>query len=324
MAKERKAFESEDNSGFSEAGTASGRRFYRKDGTANVVRKGIRFFDQLSWYHTMLAMPRLKFYLWLLIPYIFINLFFGLVYYLIGINHLMGIDKTNPMNEYIEAFFFSAQTFTTVGYGHVSPSGVLASAIASFEAFLGVLSFALASGLFYGRFSRPRSFLKFSNVCVIAPFKEGTAIMFRTVPYKNNHLMDAEVKLTLGLRVTKDGEQKNEFYPLKADISKINSLILNWTIVHPLDDESPLQGVSLEELKNMKGEIIVYIKAYDEAFSNTVIARTSYTGDEIIVGAKFVSMYTPSRTGAATTIYINRLNVYEKAELPQPRPDESE
>jgi len=316
MATEPKTFTTEDNTGFGERSSLGGSRFYRKDGKANVVRKGIRFLDQMSWYHTMIALPRIRFYFWLLIPYICINCLFGLVYFLIGVDHLVGIDKSSPMNEYVEAFFFSAQTFTTVGYGHVSPSGVLTSAIASFEAFLGVLSFALASGLFYGRFSRPRSYLKFSNIGVIGPYKEGRALMFRAVPYKNNHLVDAEVKLTLAMRVVKNGEEKNEFYPLRVEISRINSLVLNWTIVHALDENSPISNISLERLKEYKAEVLVHIKAYDEGFSNTVIARTSYTAAEIVEGAKFITMYTPSRSGQATVLHIDRLNVYEKAELP--------
>lgn len=324
MATEDNSFTTEPNTGFEEHGNEDCGRFYQKNGKANVERRGIHFLDQLSWYHTMLAMPRARFYLWLLIPYICVNCFFAFVYFFIGVDHLNGIEKGNGWNQYIEAFFFSAQTFTTVGYGHVSPSGILTSAIASFEAFLGVLSFALASGLFYGRFSRPRSFLKFSNIALIAPYKEGRALMFRTVPYKNNHLMDAEVKLTLGMRVRKEGQLKNEFHPLKVEISKINSLILNWTVVHPLDEESPLFNLTMKELADLRGEVMVYLKAYDEGFSNTVIARTSYTTDEIVEGARFVPMYTPSTTGGSTTLYINKLNVYEEAKLPALRPGESE
>ncbi|HEV7620652.1 MAG TPA: ion channel, partial [Flavisolibacter sp.] len=171
MAFNKKKFTTELTTGFGERGTQSGGRFFRKDGKANTIRKGITFFDQLSWYHTMLSLPQWKFWLWLLFAYIIINSFFGLIYFIIGVEHLIGVVKGSGWQNFIEAFFFSAQTFTTVGYGHVSPSGITTSAIASFEAFLGVLSFALASGLFYGRFSKPRSFLKFSDIALFAPYK---------------------------------------------------------------------------------------------------------------------------------------------------------
>lgn len=320
----KKNFTTELTTGFGEKSTQGGGRYYRKDGKPNVIRKGIKFFDQLSWYHTMLSMSGLKFWTSLLVTYILINSVFGLIYFFTGMEHLIGVSSGSAMHNFIEAFFFSAQTFTTVGYGHVSPSGLLTSSIASFEAFLGVLSFALASGLFYGRFSRPRSFLKFSDIAVIAPYKNGVALMFRTVPYKNNHLMEAEVKLTLGMRINRNGEEKNEFYTLNVEFSKINALILNWTIVHPINEDSPMYGMSIEELKTLKAEVLVYLKAYDEGFSNTVVARTSYTAHEIIEGAKFKSMYNPSASGEETLLHINKLNLIEKVSLPQFTPAGSE
>jgi inward rectifier potassium channel len=218
------------------------------------------------------------------------------------------------VENFMEAFFFSTQTFTTVGYGHISPSGFLASGVAAFEAFLGVLSFALASGLFYGRFSMPRPYLYFSDIAVIGPYKKtGKALMMRTAPYKNNNLTDAEVKLTLAVR-TKDPEtdaEKNEFFSLNVEFNKINVLVLNWTIVHPINEESPLFGYTVEDLKNMKAEVLVFLKAYDEVFANAVVARTSYVASEIIYGAKFKSMYHSSSGGNSTILELNRLNDYE-------------
>jgi inward rectifier potassium channel len=323
MIARKQKFTSELTTGFGEKSTQSGGRFFRKDGKANTVRKGIKFFDQLSWYHTMIAMPSWKFWLWLLIPYIIVNAVFAGVYYGMDVEHLNGIEKGSAWHNYIEAFFFSFQTFTTVGYGHVSPSGILTSSVAAFESFLGVLTLALAAGLFYGRFSRPQSFLRFSDIAVIAPYRDGIALMFRTVPFKNNQLSDAEVKLTMAMRVMRNGEEKNEFYPLDVEFSKINALILNWTIVHPVNESSPVYGMTLEDLKAAKAELLVYLKAYDEGFASTVIARTSYTADEIIEAAKFKPMYEPSSGGDATLLHINKLNDYEKVKLPELKPVES-
>jgi inward rectifier potassium channel len=323
MTPQKKNLHNELTTGFGERATLSGGRYYRKDGKPNIIRKGINFFDQLSWYHTMLSMPRWKFWLWLIIPYIIVNAVFAFAYYSIGIGHLNGIEKGSEWHNYIECFFFSFQTFTTVGYGHVSPSGTLTSSVAAFESFLGVLTLALAAGVFYGRFSKPRSFLKFSDIALIAPYRDGTAFMFRTAPYKNNHLMEAEVKLTMGMRVMRNGEEKNEFYTLNVEFSKINALVLNWTIVHPINENSPMYGMSLEELKNVGAEVLVYLKAFDEGFANTVIARTSYIAGEIIEGAKFKPMYERSSGGEATILHIDKLNDYEKVKLPELKPVES-
>lgn len=317
MAQQKKKFRSEVATGFGERGTQSGGRYYRRDGKPNIIRKGINFFDQLSWYHTMLSLPQWKFWLWLIVPYIVINAFFAFLYFSIGVEHLDGMKQGTPWHNYIESFFFSFQTFTTVGYGHVSPEGTLTSSVAAFESFLGVLTLALAAGLFYGRFSKPKSFLRFSDIALIAPYRDGRALMFRTAPYKNNLLIDAEVKLTLGMKVFRNGEEKNEFYTLDVEIGKINALLLNWTIVHPINEDSPIYGMSLEELKEAKAEVIIFLKAFDEGFANTVVARTSYTAEEIIEGGKFKPMYERSSDGDTTLLHIDRLNDYEKVKLPE-------
>ncbi|WP_294322980.1 ion channel [uncultured Chryseobacterium sp.] len=302
-----------ENSGFGD--NASG-RFINKDGLPNVSRKGVNILNRFSWYHTMLDLSTFQFLSYLVIAYILVNIFFAFIYYLIGVEHLTGIDKSNPMNEFIDVFFFSSQTFTTVGYGRIAPVGFTASLVATFEAFLGLLTFAIATGLFYGRFSRPRAYLKFSDIAVIAPFKEGSALMFRLAPYKNNALTDADVIVTTAIEVIENGAPKSKFYQLKTQLSRINTLALNWTIVHVIDEDSPFNGFSEDDFKNTAIEIIVHIRAFDEVFSNTVVQRTSYVSREIIYGAKFVPMYYPDKQNLSTILDLDKINDYQKAELP--------
>ncbi|WP_294311552.1 ion channel [uncultured Chryseobacterium sp.] len=302
-----------ENSGFGD--NASG-RFINKNGLPNVSRKGVNILNRFSWYHTMLDLSTFQFLSYLVIAYILVNILFAFIYYLIGVEHLTGIDKSNPMNEFIDVFFFSSQTFTTVGYGRISPVGFTASLVATFEAFLGLLTFAIATGLFYGRFSRPRAYLKFSDIAVIAPFKEGSALMFRLAPYKNNALTDADVIVTTAIEVMENGAPKSKFYQLKTQLSRINTLALNWTIVHVIDEDSPFNGFSEDDFKNTAIEIIVHIRAFDEVFSNTVVQRTSYVSREIIYGAKFVPMYYPDKQNLSTILDLDKINDYQKAELP--------
>jgi inward rectifier potassium channel len=266
----------------------------------------------------MLAMPRAKFLLFLLTAYIIANLFFAGIYYLIGIDHLAGVQKGSSVKNFTEVFFFSAQTFTTVGYGRISPVGFLASAVSTFEAFLGLLSFALATGLFYGRFSRPRAFLSFSHNALIAPYKDGTALMFRIAPYKNNLLSEAEVKINLAMQVEENGKMMNRFYNLDLEISKINALALSWTIVHPINEKSPLYNFNYTDMVNAKIEALVFVKAFDEVFSNTVVQRFSYIASEVIWGAKFKIMYHADEEKGRTILDLNKLNEYEKTELLSP------
>ncbi|NPA07598.1 MAG: Inward rectifier potassium channel Irk [Chlorobi bacterium] len=302
-----------ENSGF---GSNLSGRFINKDGLPNVNRKGVNIFNRYSWYHTMLDLSTFNFLSYLVIAYILVNLFFALIYYLIGVEHLTGIDKSNPVNEFIDVFFFSSQTFTTVGYGRIAPVGFTASLVATFEAFLGLLTFAIATGLFYGRFSRPRAYLKFSDVAVVAPFKETSALMFRLAPYKNNALTDADVVITTAIEVMENSSPKINFYQLKTQLSKINTLALNWTIVHEIDEESPFYGFSEDDFKNTGIEIIVHIRAFDEVFSNTVVQRTSYVTKEIVYGAKFIPMYYPDKDNLSTVLNLDKISDYQKAELP--------
>jgi inward rectifier potassium channel len=312
-----KKLNADPTTGFGTNSKQSGGRFYQKDGSTNIHRKGLRFFDQLSWYHTMLSLPRWKFWFTLVMIYLLINIVFAIIYYAIGIDHFGGIQTGSEWQHFAESFFFSCQTFTTVGYGRISPTGLVASSVAAIEAFMGIISFALASGLFYGRFSRPRSFLKFSHNALIAPYKTGIALMFRTAPYKKTHLSEAEVRLTLAMEVQTDGNVKDEFYQLKVEFTKVNALVLNWTIVHPINEESPLNGLTIDDLKKAQAELFVFIKAYDEGFSNTVIARTSYTADEIIEGARFQPMYYSNEEGNATILDFTKLSAYDTVQLKQ-------
>ena len=305
--------ENTENSGF---GSRASGRFINKDGLPNVRRRGVNVLNRLSWYHTMLNLSSFRFITYLVVMYILINLVFACIYYLIGVEHLTGIDKSNPLDEFIDVFFFSSQTFTTVGYGRIAPVGFMASLVATFEAFLGLLTFAIATGLFYGRFSRPRAYLRFSDIAVIAPFQDVTALMFRLAPYKNNALTDADVTLSTAIEINEEGVVKSNFYRLETQLSKINTLALNWTIVHKIDENSPFLGFSADDFKNTNIEIIVHVRAFDEVFSNTVVQRSSYVSREIIYGAKFVTMYYPDKEKDSTVLDLDKINEYQKAELP--------
>jgi len=200
------------NSGFGTNSSNYGGRFINKNGSANVKKTGLNFFSRISWYHTLLDIPVWKFLLILLFFYIGINFVFALLYYAIGLEHLNGINPSSTAwVQFGQAYFFSAQTFTTVGYGHISPSGFLTSAISAAEALIGLLSFAIATGLFFGRFSRPVAYLKFSHNALIAPYGDSTALMIRITPYKNTNFSEAEAKITLGMSVEEKGSLMNKF-----------------------------------------------------------------------------------------------------------------
>ena len=142
--------------------------------------------------------------------------------------------------------------------------------------------------------------------------------MFRLAPYKNNSLSDVEVKVTLAITTEENGKLTDKFFDLELEFSKINGLSLSWTIVHPIDDKSPFYGLNKEDIANTDMEVMVYVKAFDSVFSNSVISRTSYVSSEIVWGAKFKMMYHPSEDKKKTILDVSKLNVYENLPLPEP------
>jgi len=302
----------DENSGFGTNANSYGGRFVNKNGTANIEKRGMNLLQRISWYHTMIEMPNWKFMLILFSFYIIINFIFAIIYYAIGIEHLDGINASGSfLTQFGQAYFFSAQTFTTVGYGHISPTGFLTSALSAAEALIGLLSFAIATGLFFGRFSKPTAFLKFSHNALISPYKGNKGLMIRLVPFKNTNFTDATAKITLGMNVEEEGQQTIKFYNLELELSRINALTLSWTLVHPITENSPLYNFTEEDFKKIHGEILVFITTFDDMFSNTVVARTSYTFSEIIYGAKFQAMYNRSKDNTKTILHLDKLNQYD-------------
>ena len=303
------------DTGFGTNPSNYGGRFISKNGDANVRKVGIGVFERVSWYHTMINISNWKFLLVILTFYIVVNLLFAIIYYLIGVENLNGITASNELEKFGQAFFFSIQTFTTVGYGHINPTGFIASFVSSIEALIGLLTFAIATGLFFGRFSKSEAFIRFSDNALIAPYQDGKALMLRMSPFKNTNLFDVEAKIILGLSLEDSGKKVNTFYQLDLEIEKINSLMLSWTLVHPITSESPLFNFSKEDYKNIDGEIIVYVKTFDDMYSTQVLKRTSYTFEEIVYGAKFNLMYNRNANDTKTILHLDKLNDFDVVDL---------
>jgi inward rectifier potassium channel len=297
------------DTGFGSNPNAYGGRFINKDGSFNLRREGISLLRRYSPYQRMLTLPRWKFIVVIMIFYILINLAFTLIYSLIGPLQLQGMMAHDGWARFKELFYFSTQTFTTVGYGRVNPIGDAANMVASIEALTGFLSFAIATGLIYGRFAKPRTYLAFSDNAIISPYKDKTALMFRLVTYKDHHtLTNVEIKVSMALRCSDNGASEYKFYDLTLERYKVDNLSMNWTVVHPIDENSPLQGFSYDDIVNADAELYVLLTGFDDVFSSRVLRRTSYTYKEMVYNARFVPMYRESEDGATTILEMHKLN----------------
>jgi inward rectifier potassium channel len=262
------------------------RRIINQDGSFNVRRFGAGVKDAGWFLHFM----NLRWPMFLVeVPLIYlavIGLFAGL-YVMAGAEHLQGLSATTTAAAWLGAFFFSVQTFTTVGYGHIAPATTLTNLIAAAEAMCGILSFAVATGLVYGRFSRPSAHLRFSRHAVVAPYQDGHALMFRFANRRPNVLMEIEARVLLATVDRRAGEPRLRYRQLKLERDAIFFLPLAWTVVHPIDADSPLDGQTAADLQRDEAEVMVMVKCFDDTFSQVVHARASYRWEDIEWGTRF-------------------------------------
>jgi len=297
------------DTGFGTNASDYGGRFINRDGSFNLRKEGMPFWERFSIYHRMLNLPRWKFITLIICFFLVINVAYTIIYLLIGTDGFTGMLAKTNWQKVKEVYFFSTETFTTVGYGRVNPVGDGVNFVASIEAMSGFLSFAVATGLLYGRFSKPRSYLVFSDFALIAPYQDKTALMFRFASYKDNHILtNVEIKVNVGLQVEENEKHVYKFFDLHLERSRVDSLPMNWTVVHPIDEDSPFAGFTEEDMKLSDVELYVLVRGFDDVYSTVVLQRTSYTYEEIKFNKKFRPMYRESDDGKTTILELHKLN----------------
>ncbi|HEX8315339.1 MAG TPA: ion channel [Flavisolibacter sp.] len=307
------------DTGFGTQATNIGGRFVNKDGSFNLKKQGLSFLKRASFYSYLLEISWVKFLGIIILFYLLINVIYTSAYLLIGHHQLQGFLSTTEWGKMKEVFYFSTQTFTTVGYGRINPVSDGADIIASIETMSGWLFFAIVTGLLYGRFTRPKAYIAFSENALISPYKNTMALMFRMVPYKSlHHLSDVKVVVNLSLQLMENGKAEYHFYQLSLERSRIDMFNMNWTVVHPITEDSPLLNFTKADLDNSDAEMLVQVTGFDPIFSNMVMARSSYTYKEFIWGARFKPMYHESEDGATTILDLDKLHEYDKVAIELP------
>jgi len=276
--------------GLTQQFTAPFRRIINKDGSFNVRRRGSTWRDFHPYLH-LINMSWPAFFGVLFMGYVAVNTLFAALYFAIGIHQLQGAEAPTAMGRFLNGFFFSAHTLSTVGYGNIAPRALGAQIVSSLEALVGVLGFAVATGLLFGRVSRPSARIGFSENMTVAPYQDGMSLQFRVVNRRRNSLMELEARVMLMTVETGNGQPRRTYKMLRLEREQVLFLPLTWTIVHPIDAESPLWGQTPEDLARLQAEVLILIKAYDDTFSQTVLARHSYRHDEIAWGKRFAPAF---------------------------------
>ena len=297
----------------------AGPRFLNRDGTFNVQREGMGVLAPLNPYHSLLSMSWKSFLGLVLLLYFVSNIIFGLMYASFGDAGLVDItDSTQGL--FLRGFFFSVQTFATIGYGTIHPVGVVPNLLVTIESYYSLIANALITGLVFARFARPTAKIVFSEIAVIAPYQDITAFMFRLVNGRNNQLIEVKAQVMYARFLEENGKRVRKFDVLPLERRSVTFFPLTWTVVHPIDEASPLWGCTDADLRAADAEFLILLTATDETFATVVHQRSSYKPDEIRFGSKFVSIYT-NKPGEQIAIDARRLSKVEKTEMNQARED---
>lgn len=293
----------------------SRQRLLNRDGSFNVVRSGLGLLGSFAPYQQALTVSWAGFLGAFALLYVALNLLFALAYLACGPQALQGAGAAMLGGRFAGAFFFSVQTFATIGYGQIAPNGLAANLVVTIEALVGLIYQALATGLLFARFARPTVSILFSHRAVVAPYNGGRGLMFRIVNRRRSEILELEAQvLYSALEPDERGGTVRRYRPLPLERNKVTFFPLAWTIVHPIDEASPLARVTAEDLERTQAEILVLLSGIDETFEQVVHTRSSYRAHEVVWNARFQSMFLGADSRPQLAVDITRVHAIEPLE----------
>ncbi|MBL0171113.1 MAG: hypothetical protein IPP90_10330 [Gemmatimonadaceae bacterium] len=294
-----------------------GRRLLNPDGSFNVVREGLPWSQAGSVYHDALTTTWPKFLAWTAVVYLGINLFFAVCFLVLGPDVLSGAGVAALGGRFWQAFFFSVQTFATIGYGSIIANGVAGNMVVTIEALIGLLAQALITGLLFARFARPTMSLQFSSMALVAPYNTGRALMFRVANKRRNELIEMEAQVSFSILEEGIAGLGRRYHQLSLERRTVNFFPLAWTLVHPITPESPLWNLTERALEEREVEVMVLMQGTDDTFATRVSTRRSYRSEDIVWGAKFASVFNQTRADGRVAMDLMKLDLFEPAEMPE-------
>ena len=263
------------------------RRIENRDGKLSIVGLGAWYMYWRDPYHLLLTVPWLGFIGLVSLAYVLINIIFALLF-LAGGNCIVGARPGN----FWDAFFFSVQTLGSIGYGVMSPGTPYANVVVTAEAIASLLAIAVVTGLAFARFSKPTARIMFSKVAVVERYNGVPTLTFRAANQRHNQIVEAQTRVYLMKdEKTQEGTFLRRFHELKLLRNRTPSFTLSWNIMHPIDEDSPMYGQTLESLEKSRAQITVSISGIDETVAYTIHARHMFSPSEILWDHQFVDMF---------------------------------
>jgi inward rectifier potassium channel len=268
-------------------------RYSRYVATGRARRAVIKGQDSGRWtdfYHLILNAPWWMFFVELAVVFALLNAIFAWLY-------MMDASGAKP-SSYWDSYLFSVQTLGSMNYTSFTPRTTYANIIVSIEAFFGILIIAFSSGIIFARFARPSARVVFSKVATIVPYDGVPTLMFRAANQRGNQIFDASVYVSLARQgVSAEGMAMRRFDELRLVRSRSPLFALSWTVMHRIDETSPLHGQSIDSLLDMQAEIVVLLSGRDETVADIIYARHSYLPDEIRWHERFVDVLSITNEG---------------------------
>jgi inward rectifier potassium channel len=283
-------------------------RLLNRDGSFNVQRRGRGLRSFLA-YSNLVSTTWSRFFLFVAVVYLTLNGCFALLYDACGTGGLVNTLDTGIYSPFLKAFFFSIHTSATIGYGSTVPVGLATNILVALESVVSLLGLAVVTGLVFARFSRPVADILFSQKAVMSWIGNLRAFQFRIINTRNNQIIDLHVRLLVSrFETNASGAAVRRYYPLNLERESVVFFPLSWTIVHIIDKDSPLYGVTQDELCASGAEFLILLTGMDETFSQVVNTRSSYRANEIIWDAKFTDIFVYDPEGRMAGIDMKRFH----------------
>jgi inward rectifier potassium channel len=231
--------------------------------------------------------------------YLALNVVFAFLYQIAG--HSIA---ELPEGSFSAAFFFSVQTLATVGYGHMYPTTLYGNILTTVEIMVGMFGLAVMTGLIFVRFSRPTARIEFTRNVVIAPFNGQPTLMLRVANLRHYSMAEAQFRIMF-LRDEKlrEGQTFRRFHTLKLHFDRVITFPVVLTLLHTIDERSPLYGMTTESLQATDARLVASVVGIETVIQAAVQSQKDYSWRDIRFGERFVEIYTETGEGRLTVDY---------------------